>query len=119
MDTEVCKTTRPEDLLLDLHFGDFHDSPRADHHVAILRYWRRLWGAELIACTPSSLTLVVRHTAPSWSDAFALASEHVAYCPQLTLDQPAAIKARAEVLRTEHLWHFDWSAAPPAPSYLF
>ena len=96
-------------ILAQLRFGGYNLCPDAEEHIAILRYWRSIWGAELIACRPHRLDLVVTRRPHSWREAFELAQEHLDYCPPLAHGRPHAIKARASELKSSSLWTFVWS----------
>lgn len=99
----------PESLLPILGFGGTDHCPMPEEHIAVLAYWQALWGARLVVCTPTRLEIIVLRRPESWRDAFELAQEHLDYCPPLLHQSAHALKTRADMLRTQHLWVFDWS----------
>lgn len=99
----------PESLLPILGFGGTDHCPMPEEHIAVLAYWQALWGARIVVCTPTRLEMTVLRKPESWRDAFELAQEHLDYCPPLLHQSAHALKTRADMLRTQHLWIFDWS----------
>ena len=92
----------------DLVFGGWNRNPLPTEHVAIQRHWARAHGARLIAVGARTLDVTVESLPESWSEAFALAQQHIDYCPDLI--EPGAVNLRhiASRLRTSHLWSFHW-----------
>ncbi len=81
----------------------------AEEHIAILLYWKKLWGAQLVHISPFGMTLMVKRRPQSWRDAFELAQEHLDYCPYITQNyEGAALKQHATTLMNSWLWRLSW-----------
>ncbi|MEA2973132.1 MAG: hypothetical protein QOG82_1590 [Actinomycetota bacterium] len=92
-----------------LGWGNWNACPRPEEHVAVLRRWRILYGAQLKALSPDTMELVVANPPGTIADALTLAREHYAYAPDI-VDQGehSTIGALAAALVGTSHWHFWW-----------
>lgn len=87
-----------------LKFGSVNARPSPEQHVALLRQWAELYGAEVVACTADRLILHVARPPMRRQDALALARLAYDYA-----DFDVANYAElAADLQTAHWWRFWW-----------
>lgn len=104
----VLETADPADAPILLRFGAFNDCPHPPVHVAFLRDWRRRFGAVPIAVTADVIELWLAQPVQTREDAWALASEFYAYCPDIVDQGTETLNAlAAETWRSRH-WFFWW-----------
>lgn len=98
-----------EDVLALLGWGDWNACPPPEEHVAVLREWRRRYGAVVKAISPDTLELAVARPPTSFDDALVLAREQYAYAPDI-VDQGehSSVGALAAALVDSRHWHFWW-----------
>jgi hypothetical protein len=77
-------------------------------HVATLRRWDRLYGAEVVGMLPDLMELQVARPPRSRTAALALAREHLAYCPDVVVQGTMTLEALAASLVNAPVWHFWW-----------
>lgn len=92
-----------------LRVGGYNDHPAPWEHAALHRHWLEVWGARLVAITPSRVELLVSLLPKNWEEAFSLAQQHIDYCPDLIRAEGVNLRQMAERLRVDPLWSFEWS----------
>jgi hypothetical protein len=91
-----------------LNYGGWNECPHPEVHVAFLRRWHELYGAEVVAIGPDVMELSIARPVTCRDEALALADEQFLYCYDIvtqgteTLDRLAAHLLRATV------WYFWW-----------
>jgi hypothetical protein len=92
-----------------LGWGAFNACPAPEEHVAVLRYWRQRYGAQLQAMTNDILELVVASPPRTFEDALPLARQQYAYANDI-VDQGEhpTVGALAAALIDSPRWHFWW-----------
>ena len=90
-----------------LIWGGWNDCPHAAEHVALLRYWHRLHGAELVTLTGDCLELRPRTPITDSEAAKRLAREWFAYSEDNAAQDHGSVQALAQHLLGARLW-FSW-----------
>ena len=98
-----------EDVVAVLGWGDWNACPLPEEHVAVLREWRKRYGAVVKAISPDTLELAVDRPPTNFDDALVLAREQYAYAPDI-VDQGehSSVGALAAALVDSRRWHFWW-----------
>jgi predicted DNA-binding WGR domain protein len=91
-----------------LNWGGSNDGMEPFEHAAVLKYWNKEYGAELVCATMSVLEMKVANPPRTKEEALKLAREQCIYCPDI-VDQGTNTIARlaAELLNSPH-WFFWW-----------
>lgn len=77
-------------------------------HSAVLKSWHRRYGAELMALTFDTVELSVPNPPTDASEVAAVASEQVAYCPDVVFQGAESVTALAEQQVYSDTWSFWW-----------
>lgn len=91
-----------------LRFGDWNACPRPEIHVALLRYWRDKYGAELVSLAGDILECRVSKRPQTREEALTLAKEQYAYCSDIVDQGVGSIQALAASLQISDFWYFWW-----------
>jgi hypothetical protein len=91
------------DLPAHLKFGGWNASPQPDEMVAMLRKWKRDYGAELVAISADAMEIRVARKPATREEAMVLAREHKAFC-----ETEGTIAETAAELMQLNWWHFWW-----------
>ncbi len=90
-----------------LNWGNWNACPPAKYHVAALKKWHDLYGAEVISLS-DTLELKIKNRPKDKKSAFKLADELYYYCPDI-LDQGFDTKANlAYALMNSNFWSIWW-----------
>ena len=105
----LVPTARPWEIPAHLFYGGWNDCPRSAVHVAWLKRWFDLHGAEIRTIFGRTFDLYVPRRPSTRDEARDLLSEHGRYCP-LTLGSsaPTAEDRAVERLLKNHSWAFWW-----------
>ena len=91
-----------------LNWGNWNACPPAKYHVAALKKWHELYGAELVCLSGDTLEVRLKKRPENRSAAMKLAEELYFYCPDL-LDQGVETKSNlAAALLQSDWWSFWW-----------
>lgn len=91
-----------------LNWGNWNACPPAKYHVAALKKWHELYGAELVCLSGDTLEVRLKKRPESRSAAMKLAEELYFYCPDL-IDQGTGTKSNlAAALLESDWWSFWW-----------
>jgi hypothetical protein len=92
-----------------LGWGDWNACPPPAHHVAVLRYWRERYGADVRAMSHDTIELGVSNPPTSFEAAIPLARQQYAYASDI-IDQGehATVGSLAGALVASDHWHFWW-----------
>jgi hypothetical protein len=91
-----------------LGWGDWNGCPPPEVHVAVIRRWAKLYGADLVGMSNIAIEMVVSRPPTTRDAAMALAWEVYGYCPYLVSRGTGSISALAQVLLGKHTWFFWW-----------
>lgn len=94
-----------------LRVGGVNEHPRAFAHAGLLRWWMEEWRARVVTLTQDLVELDVGRRPKGMAEAFALASEHHTYCPQVV--EGSNLMAYARELRERCVWSFAWGVSAP------
>lgn len=85
-------------------FGDWNDSPKAEEHMAIAKYWYEKYGA----CVAYISNDVVEYylSCPVTGDTIPIAEEHLGYCADVL--QGNNLTSLASQLKNSSIWYFWW-----------
>ncbi len=91
-----------------LNWGNWNACPPAKFHVAALKMWHDLYGAELVSLSGDMLEVRVTRKPKTRTEALKLADELYYYCADL-IDQGFETKSNlAAALMSSHWWSFWW-----------
>lgn len=88
-------------------FGGWNECPRPEEMLWIGKYWYEKYGAVPAVMTGSELEFIARPVEDK-SEAFKLALEHFAFCPDQVLQNIGTIGKLADSLSRSSVWHFWW-----------
>lgn len=88
-------------------FGGWNDCPRPEEMLWIAKYWYEKYGAVPAVVTGSEPEFTARPVEDK-SEAFKLALEHFAFCPDHVLQNVGTIGKLADSLTKSSVWHFWW-----------
>lgn len=88
-------------------FGGWNDCPPPEEMLWIGKYWYEKYGAVPAVMTGSELEFTARPVEDR-SEAFKLAVEHFAFCPDHVLQNTETIGKLADSLMKSSVWHFWW-----------
>jgi|APTNR8051073442_1049403.scaffolds.fasta_scaffold01789_8 hypothetical protein len=91
-----------------LQWGNWNACPPSEYHVAALKKWNELYGAELVGFSGDVLDIKIQRKPSSRNEAITLAREIYYYCPD-TVDQGAgSITELAAALKNSNWWSIWW-----------
>lgn len=97
----------PYDIFTYIPFGDWNDCPNASVHRAFAKHWYEQHGA--VPCVISSDRIMYYVSQPvGKSNAFNLAMEHAAYCPDTPIQITFSIWNLAKQLERSTFWFCWW-----------
>jgi hypothetical protein len=91
-----------------LRWGGWNDCPAAEYHVAAMRLWRDLYGAELIGMSFDTINLRVSNKPKTREEALALARSQYVYCADVIDQGVQTYSALAADLMANDWWYFWW-----------
>ena len=91
-----------------LRFGAWNACPGAEEHVAVMRYWNRRYGADIVAVTGDVIEMAVTRPPSDRQTAMDLAREQYVYCPDIVDQGVESVAALAAVLLNGSTWYFWW-----------
>jgi hypothetical protein len=97
-------TQSSADIPAYLKLGSWNAVPEAEVFVALLRKWRREYGAELVALSTDTIDIRVTRRPTTRQEALAIAREHAKFCPSTEV----TLAERAAELMQLDWWHFWW-----------
>lgn len=92
-----------------LHFGGHNGCPSAERHVAVLRRWNDLYGAEPMAISHDVLEMHVRRPPATREQALHLAEEQFNYCYDSIIDGKGTLERLASTVIASPYWRFRWN----------
>lgn len=91
-----------------LKFGAWNDCPSPEEHVAVLKRWNALYGAQVVGLTHDVLEVGVTRPPNSKLSAFNLAREQYGYCADIVDQGDGGILDLAATLLGASVWYFWW-----------
>ncbi|MDQ3930735.1 MAG: DUF4253 domain-containing protein, partial [Chloroflexota bacterium] len=91
-----------------LKFGGWNDCPPPEQHVAVLKRWHELYGAQVVGLTHEVLELGVTRPPKDRTAALIVALEQYAYCYDIVDQGTESIAALAATLLDASVWYFWW-----------
>jgi hypothetical protein len=79
-----------------------------EEHLAVLRHWSRLYGAEPVGVTRDTVECAATRPPATRDAALALGHEHYAYAPDIVDQGTETIDALAAGLLGGTAWYFWW-----------
>jgi hypothetical protein len=106
----ICKVPTPKswEVPAYLCFGPWNESPTAEEHVALLRYWHENYGADIITLLGTVIECTVSRPPTEREQALALAWEQFVYCPDIVTQGTDTLSALAAALCGGKTWFFWW-----------
>lgn len=104
----MIPVNEPYEIAAYMGFGGWKRCPNPHEHVAILKYWQEKYKAELTCMTGSIIELTVHQPPIKRAEAFALAKEQIAYCPELITPGAESVADLAVLLLGKKHWFFCW-----------
>jgi hypothetical protein len=91
-----------------LKYGAWNECPPPEAHVALMKRWHDLYGAE-VACMADDVVEVQVARPPADRDgAMKLAREHFIYCTDIVHQGTETLEALASALLGSSVWYFWW-----------
>jgi hypothetical protein len=91
-----------------LHWGGWNACPDPELHVAALRSWHERFGAELAGLNGDTMNVRIRNRPKDRRQAWQLAHELHAYCPDIVDQGLGSMAAFASELMRTDWWFFWW-----------
>lgn len=91
-----------------LRWGGWNDCPAPEYHIAALRRWRDLYGAELVGMSADTINVRVARRPGTREEALALAREQYIYCEDIVDQGIGTYSALAADLMANDWWYFWW-----------
>ena len=104
----LVPTDAPWEVPAYLKFGGWNECLEPEEHVALMRRWNELYGAEVVGMTSAVVEMVVARPPSDLGRAKALAREQYVYCPDIVDQGTGTIAALAETLLDAPVWYFWW-----------
>jgi Domain of unknown function (DUF4253) len=91
-----------------LHWGSWNECPGPEYHVAALRHWRDVYGAELVGLGRDTVDLKVVRKPATRDEAIELARVQYAYCADIVDQGCGSYSVLAAQLMAHDWWFFWW-----------
>jgi hypothetical protein len=91
-----------------LRFGGWNECPAPEVHVAILKRWTRLFGAEVVGISDDTIEMQVSSPPVSPAQALVLAREHFIYASDIVRQGTRTLENLAARLLAGRVWYFWW-----------
>jgi hypothetical protein len=104
----LVPTDDPTTIPAHLHWGNWNACPAAEYHVAALRHWRDLYGADLVGLNMDTLNLRVTRKPTTRNEAIELARLQYVYCNDIVDQGTGTLSALAAELMAHDWWFFWW-----------
>ncbi len=91
-----------------LQYGGWNACPAPEEHVALMRRWHSLYGAEIIGMTHDVIECTVAKPPLDKEGAVQLAGEQFAYCDDIVTQGCGTILDLAATLLKSEYWYFWW-----------
>jgi len=91
-----------------LGFGGWNECPGPEVHVAMLKRWKRLFGAEVVGISDDTMEVQVTSPPVSPAQALGLAREQFIYCSDIVHQGTLTLENLAAGLLAGRVWYFWW-----------
>jgi|CXWL01.1.fsa_nt_gi hypothetical protein len=89
-------------------YGGWNECPAAHEHVAMLKYWGKQYGTELVGMAEDTIHLQATRRPATREEALKLAREQFYYCSDNVYQGVDSVAALAKVLMDGDFWYFWW-----------
>ncbi len=89
-------------------YGGWNACPCPSEHAAVMKYWNKLYGAELIGISNDVIEMKVSNPPKTYQQAFDLAKEQMAYCDDIVFQGTMTVERLAKLLVSGTSWFFWW-----------
>jgi hypothetical protein len=104
----LIPTDDPTTIPAYMRLGNWNECPPPAYHVAALRAWRDLYGAELIGLGFDTINLRVSRKPSTREEALDLARVQHVYCSDIIDQGVGSYRALAAELMADDWWYFWW-----------
>jgi len=91
-----------------LRFGDWNACPSPHVHMAMARYWRERYGAEIATLSSDVVEFTVSRPPADDAQAMELAWQQYLYCADLVDQGVGSVATLAQALKGSTHWYFWW-----------
>ncbi len=91
-------------------FGGWNTNPQPEVHISLLKYWKKLYDAEIVSLSHDTLELYVNRPPTDWNECLELSKMHFLYCDDRVADKGAdeTFQSLSSQLCNGKVWHFWW-----------
>jgi hypothetical protein len=108
VDIVLLPTNDSTTIPVHLHWGNWNECPAPEYHVAALRHWRDVYGAELVGLGRDTVDLKVARRPATRNEAIELARVQYAYCADIVDQGTGSYSVLAASLMADDWWFFWW-----------
>lgn len=91
-----------------LRFGGWNACPLPEEHIALARYWRDRYGAEIAVLSADTVEFTVARPPATDQEAAELATQQYLYCADIVEQGVGSVATLARSLRHSPRWFFWW-----------
>ncbi|BAZ14953.1 hypothetical protein NIES4071_68230 [Calothrix sp. NIES-4071] len=91
-----------------LKFGNWNDCPQSEVHVALMKHWYELYGAEVVGISNDVVEMQVKNPPKDMAESLHLALEQYIYCYDIVNQGVQTLKNLATALLESKIWYFWW-----------
>lgn len=105
----LVPTIHPWEVPAYFGFGGGNENPQPEEHVAFLKHWKDLYGAEIVSLSSwDTMELYVNHPPIDSKECLALAKTHFLYCSDRVSQGAETLQNLAGQLCNGKAWYFWW-----------
>lgn len=104
----LVPTPNPWEVPAHLRYGGWGECPQPEVHVALHRRWHARFGATIACMSGDVIECVVERPPATRDEAYALAREQFAYCPDIVDQGMETVERLAATLLDGRTWFFWW-----------
>jgi len=104
----LIPTERSWEVPAFLNFGGFNDCPSPSEHIAVMKRWKQLFGAEVVGISHDVVEMRVTKPPTDRESALELAREQYAYCIDIVEQGTQTQSKLAASLINGSAWYFWW-----------
>lgn len=101
-------TTDSSAIPVFMRFGDWNACPPPHVHMAMARYWRNRFGAEIATLSSDVMEFTVSRPPSDDAQALELAWQQYLYCADIVDQGVGSVATLAQALRHSTRWYFWW-----------
>lgn len=104
----LIPTTNSWEIPAYLKAGGWNECPGPEVQVAVARYWKKDFGADIVCLSGDVSEYLVANPPMHNDEADQLALEHYYFCPDIVRQEVGSISNLSQVLLDGRYWHFWW-----------